>query len=84
MHINTRDFKVNENNDPTFIRTSTFIREARVYTVELRVLTRVTNSKINFSPKGHSTYASKIPFIDNLKRPACASKQDVLELATLW
>ena len=25
----------------------------------------------------------KIPFISNLKKPACASKQDVLELATL-
>ena len=25
----------------------------------------------------------KIPFISNLKKPACASKQDVLELMTL-
>ena len=27
--------------------------------------------------------ASKIPFINNLKKPACAVKQEVLELATL-
>ena len=33
--------------------------------------------------KGHSTEGSKIPFISNLKKPACASKRDVLELATL-
>ena len=44
---------------------------------------RLTNQKINFLSKGHSTYGSKIPFISNLKKPACASKQDVLEHATL-
>ena len=33
--------------------------------------------------KGHSTQGSKIPFISNLKKLACASKRDVLELATL-
>ena len=44
----------------------------------------VTNQKIKFLSKGHSTYGSKIPFISNLKKPACATKQDVLELATLW
>ena len=53
------------------------------FTVESRVLTRVTNSKIKFLPKGHSTNTSKIAFIDNLKRPACASKRNVLELVTL-
>ena len=42
-----------------------------------------TNLKIKFLPKGHSTKASKIPFIDNLKRPACASNWDMLELTTL-
>ena len=26
---------------------------------------------------------SKIPFIENLKRPACASKREVLEFVTL-
>ena len=26
----------------------------------------------------------KIPFISNLEKPACASKRDMLELATLW
>ena len=26
---------------------------------------------------------TKIPFISNLKKPGCASKQDMLELATL-
>jgi hypothetical protein len=26
----------------------------------------------------------KIPFISNLKKPACAPKPDVLELPTLW
>ena len=31
--------------------------------------------------KGHSKYGSKIPFMSNLKKPACASKQNLLELA---
>ena len=44
---------------------------------------RVYNSEINFLPKGHSTEALKISFIDNLERPACASKQDQLVLATI-
>ena len=43
----------------------------------------VTNYEINFLSKGHSTEGSKIPFISNLKKLACASKRDVLELATL-
>ena len=33
--------------------------------------------------KGHSTLGLKIPFISNLKKPACGSKRDVLEIATL-
>ena len=33
--------------------------------------------------KGHNTYGSKIPFISNLKKLACAPEQDVLKLATL-
>ena len=33
--------------------------------------------------KGHSTLGPKIPFISNLKKPTCASKRDVLELAIL-
>ena len=33
-----------------------------------------TNSEINFLSKGHSTQQSKIPFIRNLKKPACTSK----------
>ena len=36
-----------------------------------------------FFSKGHNTKVSKIPFISNLKKTACASKQDALELATL-
>ena len=40
------------------------------------------NWKINFFPKGHSTYVSKIPLIENLKRSAFASKWDRLALAT--
>ena len=36
-----------------------------------------------FLSKGHSTSGSKISFISNLKKPVCASKRDVLELATL-
>ena len=44
---------------------------------------RVTNWEINFLSKGHSIKRPKIPFIRNVKKPACASKQDVLELATL-
>ena len=43
----------------------------------------VTNQEISFQSKGHSTKGSKIPFISNLKKPECACKQDVLELATL-
>ena len=31
-----------------------------------------------------STFCQKIPFISNLKKPACASKGNKLELATLW
>ena len=33
--------------------------------------------------KGRSTKGPKISFISNLKKPTCAFKQDVLELATL-
>ena len=44
---------------------------------------RVTIHDINFLSKDHSTKGSKILFISNLEKPACASKQDVLELATL-
>ena len=45
---------------------------------------RVTTiRKSTFLSKGHSTQGLKTPFISNLKKPACASKQDVLELATL-
>ena len=43
----------------------------------------VTNEKINFLSNGHSTLGPKIPFISNLKKATCASKQDVLELAIL-
>ena len=50
-----------------------------LYTVKSQKLTRVTNLEINFLSKGHSTLGSKIPFISNLKNPACPSKQDVLE-----
>ena len=38
--------------------------------------------EINFFPKGHSRLTS-FSFIDNLKKPACDSKQDKLQLATL-
>ena len=51
-------------------------------TVESQVIMCVTNSTINFFPKGHSTYVSKIPLIGNLKRSAFASKWDRLALAT--
>ena len=53
------------------------------HTVQSRVLMRVTNQKINFLSKGHSTQGLKIPFISNLKQLVCASKRDVLELAIL-
>ena len=55
-------------------------------TVSSRVLTRITNHKIIFLSKGHTVHKDqKSPpaLISNLKKPACASKQDVLELATL-
>ena len=55
----------------------------RKVTIQSRVLMRITNQEINFLSKGHSTQGLKIPFISNLKKPACASKRDVLELATL-
>ena len=44
---------------------------------------RVTNKKIKILSKSHCTKGPKIPFISNLKKPTCASKQDVLELAIL-
>ena len=44
---------------------------------------RVTNQKINFLSKGHSTEGPKIPFISNPKKPTCASKRFMLELAIL-
>ena len=44
---------------------------------------RVTNQKINFLSKGHSNSGPKIPFISNLKKPTCASKRNMLELAIL-
>ena len=40
-------------------------------------------TEINFLSKGHSTQGSDIPFMSNLKKPACASKRDLKELATL-
>ena len=53
-----------------------------IHTLKLRVLTCVYNLEINFSSKGHSKQASTI-VIDNLKKPACASKQDGLVFTTL-
>ena len=50
---------------------------------KLQVLTSVYNSEINFFPKDQSKQPSNFPFIDNLKNPACASKQNGLVLATL-
>ena len=51
-------------------------------TLESRVLTCITiNEQIKILSEGHST--SKIPFISNLKMAGCASKWDVLVLATL-
>ena len=44
----------------------------------------VTKLKISFLSKGHSTKGPKIPFISNLKKSACASKRELLELATIW
>ena len=55
---------------------------ANINTVKSRVLMRATYQNF-FLSKGHSTYGSKISFINNLKKPACAVKQEVLELATL-
>ena len=52
-------------------------------TIKSRVLTNVYNMEINFSPKGHSKKTSNFSFKDNLKKPACASKQDGLVLTTL-
>ena len=40
--------------------------------------------EINFFTKDHTKYTSNLPFIENLKKPACASKQDRLLLTTLW
>ena len=54
------------------------------YTVEWRVLTHVYIIEIKFFPNGHSKQISNFPSIDNLKKAACASKQNVLVLANLW
>ena len=56
-------------------------KQFHLFTVQLRVLTRVTNQESNTLTKRHSTKGSKISSISNLKKPACASKRDVLELA---
>ena len=40
--------------------------------------------EINFSQKGHSKSTSNFPFVDNLKKLACASRGDGLVLTTLW
>ena len=45
---------------------------------------RVTNYEIKFLSKGHSTYIRiENPLHKQFKKPARASKQDVLELKTL-
>ena len=54
----------------------------RDFTVLIKKYSIVTNQEINFLSKGHSTQGSKKPFISNLKKPACASKWDMLEIAT--
>ena len=51
--------------------------------INLGVLTLVYNEEINFSSEGHSKSILNIPFIDILKKTACASKQDVLVHVTL-
>ena len=55
----------------------------KIGTVKSRVLTHVYNMEINFFTKGHSKQTSNFPFIDILKKPPCASKQDGLVLGTL-
>ena len=55
-----------------------------IFTLNLQVLNFVTNSKILFLSKGHTTKSSCIiPFISKLKKTWCGSKRDVLELETL-
>ena len=51
--------------------------------INLGVLTLVYNEEINFSSEGHSKSILNIPFIDILKKTACATKQDVLVHMTL-
>ena len=38
--------------------------------------------EINVSQIGHNKKTSNFPFIDNMKKPACATKQDGLVLPT--
>ena len=59
------------------IKTNELIKNFE-YQVQIpsRVLTRVTNSKKYFLSK-----VSNFPLINNLKRPTCASKRDMLALA---
>ena len=64
-------------------RVSWTLKCSITYTVKSRVLTCVTNQKISLLPKGHSKYGSKISFIRDLKRPACASIRYGLVLATI-
>ena len=54
-----------------------------MYTFKLGVLTPVYNMVISFFQKGHSEETLNFPFIDNLKKLACASKRDGLVLVTL-
>ena len=49
----------------------------------MQVSKRVNDMEINFFSKGKSKLTSNFPFIDNLKKPACASKQDGLVLANM-
>ena len=43
----------------------------------------ITNKKSTYCQKVTVHKGPKIPFINNLKKPTCASKRDVLELAIL-
>ena len=55
----------------------------KLSTVELRVLTRVTNSEINFLSKGYQYISIKNSLHKQSDKASMYSKQDGLVLATL-
>ena len=54
-----------------------------IYTIKSRVLMRAYNIEINFSQKDTVNKRSNFPFMENLIKTVCASKQDKLIITSL-